>query len=307
MARQPTKAKLPLALLFIDEIDERINFGDVRIPHTDEQGKGYQRDPWERLTWIEKREEKFDPALYRELEVSKRDDGTYAVIDGGGRWLLGQFVKPMLTEVYCRVHHGLTRADEAALFVKFAKQVTGLNPVNVFNAGLAAGDEEKIAIAEQILPYKVARGGAGTLKSVVQLEVMHDHSPALLSKTCKLIARSWGDYNNGVFGDRAETKIDGKFIVSIAMLIEAGCNNARLREVLHANTINDVAQGVRRDFAESIGTRTATSALFAAKWLMRKYNFRNREKVDERLLIDSSIWLRYSNPIEEPEEDRRAA
>ena len=49
----------------------------------DREGRGYQRDPYKRMGWVNDRFPALDEAKLRPIEVAKRSNGMYAAIDGG--------------------------------------------------------------------------------------------------------------------------------------------------------------------------------------------------------------------------------
>jgi hypothetical protein len=237
LARPETRIftkRIPLASLFIDAHDAKLFSGDKKVPHMKADGPGYQRDPWIRSRWIEERAESFDPHLLRHLEVSPRGDGTYAIIDGGGRFLLVQYVGGIF-DMECRVHEGLTRQQEAELFVKMDKQKVGLSAVNIFQADVAAGDEESIAIAEAVLPYQVAPNGAGSFRGVGQLRCMfHTTGPNFISKVSRIVAQTWGGYDGG-FKRGAGVPVDGQAFMAVAIALTGGVPEGDLRAAMRDN------------------------------------------------------------------------
>ena len=95
---------IPTHKIFLDADAELIYVRDDenpngrREPHGRE-GRGYQRDPWTRIKWVNDRYEEIDEAKLRPIEVAKRSDGMYAAIDGGGRWLMAQMAGPRKPDV----------------------------------------------------------------------------------------------------------------------------------------------------------------------------------------------------------------
>lgn len=96
--------------------------------------------------------DEFNPRQLGVFEVSKRENGTYAIIDGAHRFTalkaLGRKV------VQATVHHGLSRQDEAKLFAQLNMSRAALKPYQRFNAQVFAGDTDAVAIS-----YAVTRAG----------------------------------------------------------------------------------------------------------------------------------------------------
>jgi hypothetical protein len=214
--------KLPLAKLFVDGVEEKIFVGEVRHAHG-EEGAGYQRDPYRRRKWIKLHAAKFNSALMRVIEVSARGDGTFAIIDGGGRWAMAQIAKK--TDLLCRVHHGLTREEEATLFKDFDKEIYRLRGIDTFLAMIGAKDETALAIQSAVLPYGIAVAGKGTLKCVGQFLSVKKGSPhglRLLSSVANILATAYGNYDpkTGEFGKGCGV-IDGYIVIAYATILDS--------------------------------------------------------------------------------------
>lgn len=233
--------RIESARLFIDCVDGKLLFNDTGdlVPHND--GAGYQRNPWNRIEWLEQRVDAYDPHLMRHLEVSARADGTYAIIDGGGRFLLAMLVHGAgkSVEFDCRIHEGLTRSEEADLFVKMDKQKVGLGAIHIFLAAVAAKVEESIAVSDNIAPYRVAVRGRGSLKCVGQLELIYRTSGVrLLSRTARVVAATWGKYENAVTGfasGNGGVPVDGQAFMSVALALISGVDEGKLRQAMVDN------------------------------------------------------------------------
>lgn len=213
-----TFASIPTAKLFVDGVEEKIFVGDVRQPHGKE-GAGYQRRPTRRNKWMDR---KYDQALMRVIEVSPRPDGMYAIVDGGGRWTLAQNAKK--TEMHCRVHHGLSREDEAILFEEFDTEIYRLRGIDRFLAQLGAGNEIALAIEEAVRPYGIAVSGKGTLKCVGQLVTVKCGSPygvKLLSSVAKILAPAYSAYNSKTKEFEKGGVIDGYLVIAYAIILDS--------------------------------------------------------------------------------------
>lgn len=89
----------------------------------------------------------FDKQLFQPLVVSRRQDGTLAVVDGAHRQAL---VKMLGWGPYdlipCVVVSGLTGAQEASLFVQLQRKRTNLLSYDLFKGDLASGDPEAVGL-----------------------------------------------------------------------------------------------------------------------------------------------------------------
>ena len=301
MGKQPYFKEIPVEKIFLDCQKENLyvaaedNPRGRRVPHS-EGDLGYQRDPWTRSSWIALRlglakdtletddsiEEAergfFDMRKFRPLDVSKRANGMYAALDGGGRWLMAQLMG--LKTVPCMVHEGLTREEEAELFSEFDSETYKLRSIDRFVAYLSALDPMAVAINDAVAPFRIAVKGVGTLKCVGPLSEIYtaftNYETALriIRRASVIIANTWCGFKGN---DQWSVKrpIDGKFFLAVAILIEiAGkeFNEAALRKVLSRAELSpkNLQQTIESDFATKIKTDAFT--LLAAKKLATHYN-----------------------------------
>lgn len=216
---------IPLRDMFVDEHRERIAFGNVRTPHTN--GPGYQRDPYSRIRWVEKRP--FNSDICGALTVSDRADGTYAVIDGGGRWVMAQLAG--LDAVNCRVHTGLTRAEEGLMFRALADRYN-LRSIDMFLQGLGSNMEAEVAMAEAVRPYRVDRKGPNTIKCVVAFATIYvafDRGSIglqVISRTARVLAKAWSFYDEQTQTFTGRSKpIEAKHFLAASEVIEVAGEN----------------------------------------------------------------------------------
>lgn len=97
-------------------------------------------------SFVERIETNFNPALVGTLAVSERSKTKFAVIDGQTR--AEGMRRAGKTEAPCLVYHGLSLAEEAALFSLFQTERRGMTSANRFNAQVVAKDPTALAIAE---------------------------------------------------------------------------------------------------------------------------------------------------------------
>ena len=216
--KPPTFEMIDLSKLFVDSVQEEVSCGNIRRRHGAE-GNGYQRDPYVRQGWVDKRVPLFDNLLFRPLEVSKRHDGRYAIIDGGGRWLLAQRAKKL--SAICRVHEGLSRASEAALFFKFDREIYRLRSIDIYHAALTSGHHAVVEINDAITPpYRVSKqGGASGFDGVGALyDIYYCRGTNLIRKTAFLVANTWGGLKkNGVFEG---SRVAGNQFGAVALVLD---------------------------------------------------------------------------------------
>ena len=301
----PVFKTVPVKKIFLDGDTELIFVRSdehpkgERMPHGRE-GRGYQRDPYKRIGWVNDRFPLLDEAKLRPIEVAKRADGMYAAIDGGGRWLMAQMAGR--ETLVCRVHEGLTRKQEAVLFAEFDSETYKLRSIDTFIAMIAGGDPMAVAITEAAKPYRIAVQGAGTLKAVGALTNMYlafapDYAKGLklAEKTCNLVAQGWSGYTAG--GETSGPQIDGKFLNAVGMIVEAAgmrLDPAVLLRILRNNSPKAIEARLLRENGGKL--QTNAFALAAAKYLAVVYNrsFANapnkkvkKEEIDNCSLLET--------------------
>lgn len=131
---------------------EWLKVSDLRVDHA------YQRElnKWR----VEDITQTFDPDLLGVLLVSKRSTGTYFLLDGQTRHAALIAMGWEDQRVPCLVYAGLTRKDEARIFVGANVTAVKPNPTAIFKGKLAAGDPATTEV------YNIARkyGYLSTLK-----------------------------------------------------------------------------------------------------------------------------------------------
>lgn len=156
--------------------------------------ESYQRP----LTTFARRiEHGFDPALVGTLVVSRRADGTLAVVDGQTRAAAishlvaaGEIASP---GVPCLVYEGLSRADEASLFARLQKERRGISSYHRFRAAVVAGEEEAVAIQAIVRAAGHDTGvGKDKIGAVAALERVYRFNPTLLERTFAVLADAYG-------------------------------------------------------------------------------------------------------------------
>lgn len=164
----------------------------------------------------------FDPEAVGVLVVSARSDGTYVVLDGQHR--RAALVRAGFgadQRVPCDVRHGLTLAQEAALFVRLNNTTKPLL-IHRFLRRVTAGDEAAAAIDA------IARGagfevsehsGDGRIVAVAALEAVyagrgpargHGPYPDILEGALRVLA--------GAYGHTADA-VNGLLIQGVGLLI----------------------------------------------------------------------------------------
>jgi len=83
----------------------------------------------------------FDSSLLGVIEVSRRDDDTYAVIDGQHRLEAARIARGRESSIACNIHTGLTVEEEAQLFFDIDRKRVRLTGWARWNARRGAGEQ----------------------------------------------------------------------------------------------------------------------------------------------------------------------
>jgi hypothetical protein len=153
---------------------------------------------------------KFDPAGFRYLTVSRRDNGTYAVVDGHHRMtalvILGYGEG---TPVPCDVRHGLTLQQEAVLF-RLLNTMNKPMPLDSFLVRVVEGDPvaNDINRITEATGWQIGTTSPGHVTAVDALERVYTgrsirHSPKgpkpeALQATLQIVSSAWGTDSRGV-------------------------------------------------------------------------------------------------------------
>jgi hypothetical protein len=167
---------------------EQISIGKLNIDFS------YQRTPAaNRLEAIVKN---YDPLLMQVLEVSRRADGSLYVIDGQHRMMAARQKFGEDHQLSCRIHQGLTVAQEAKMFVDLQRKRKSILQVEQFKANLIAGDPLTVSIQRILegLNLRVQGGGnPGAISAAGALvEVARENGLEALSKALITINSAWG-------------------------------------------------------------------------------------------------------------------
>jgi len=231
--------------------------------------------------WVEARVEKFDPDKLGVPVVSKRDDGRYACLDGQNRIELCRRAGFGDSKIECQVFHGLTTAQEAALFLgrNDSRQV---GTFHKFAARITAGDPDAVHIAALVqrvgweLSFSVGDkriAAVGALEAVWKSGQLDETGwrGANLEATLKVLTEAWG-YS----ADAA----NGHLIRGVGAVI------ARHGEVLDKRAlVHKLAQyrggalGVLSDARGLNAYTTGTVAACVAETVVRIYNAHRKTNV----------------------------
>lgn len=142
----------------------------------------------------------FQPEALGVITVSRRDDGTVWVIDGGHRVKTAAKVKGPDWLMDCKVHHELTLAQEARLF-RLLNDNRQVLPLDKFKARLEEGEKGALAIAERCQRHGVLIGSH--LKAISAVEQVYlgigvprlapgERCPDAVDAMLEIVIGAWG-------------------------------------------------------------------------------------------------------------------
>lgn len=183
-----------------------MNFTEEWIPVSElDIDRAVQRSSFDKHK-VERFKRNFNPAALGVITVSRRNAITLVIIDGMHRT---ETVRQLTTnegKILCHVFSGLTRAEEAQMFLDLN---AGTQPtmLDKFRVRLTAEDSVAIKIHEMAHAYGwtvSAVQGNGTIQCVQALERIHKLSekleaePSLLQVTLMCVTHAWGQSKAGV-------------------------------------------------------------------------------------------------------------
>ena len=147
----------------------------------------------------------FDESKLGTVEVSLRD-GFYHIVDGQNRVLACRLVGHKT--VGCKVHHGLTYEQEAALFHDLNKKRFALKAAESLNGLREAKDEDimRLYAIVGINGFKIAtQCGQNNITAVSKLQnVVKRYGLEVLDRALYIIAKSWNGDQQSLKGDMIE-------------------------------------------------------------------------------------------------------
>lgn len=231
----------------------------------------YQREPQPHR--VAKMAAAFNPDALGVVYVSARDDGTYAVIDGGHRVALMRFIGWDDQAIPAYVYRGLSIEDEAELFAVMNRDRRQPTPYVLFRADVASNHPDATTLARVLSSLKIeATGGKSAtnrLKALATARRVQDIvGIAPLRKALRTLVRAWPTEPDNLHGDVLEGL---SFLYWSTPSIDEEDMRARLTTVTPAEVLakSRLAKEVHPDMA-----KCATVAMV----LLNVYNARRRDK-----------------------------
>jgi hypothetical protein len=219
--------------------------------------------------WVDARVPSFDLAKLGVPEVSKRKDGTYIWLDGQHRAELVRRAGWPSQKIQCRVHTGLTLAEEALLFLGLngGRQVTALAK---FLARRTAQDPDAVGIDAIVRAagWHIASGtNTKSITAVSALEKAYNATEKqpgkALAKALRVVTEAWG---------YAPEAVNGDILLGVSLLL-AQHDRIDIASLIHK--LADYTGGPRGLHGTAKGLRPflgGTTANCVAATLVKAYN-----------------------------------
>lgn len=145
---------------------------------------------------VDKMAANFDPDALGVLTVSRRDNGTYHVVDGAHRLAAAKIAKGDDFELPCHVFAGLNIESEARLF-RLLNATAKVDVLPLFRIRLVEREATAVAIRDIMEEngWKLGDPSGNTrdgLFAVAAIERLYRRDPEALSKSLATIVRAWG-------------------------------------------------------------------------------------------------------------------
>lgn len=158
----------------------------------------YQRshDDKQARSRIEQIKNDYNPHLMQPIEVAAHEDGEFAVVDGGHRFVAMSEKFGPNHDIVCRVHYGSTVADEASIFTQLQSKRKNIAPMDLFKADLISQVPDATMVQNVLSEFelKIARGSnsSGNITAVSALRrIAKRGRPELLRRVVRVLHDSW--------------------------------------------------------------------------------------------------------------------
>lgn len=208
--------------------------------------------------------------------VSRRDNGSYSIIDGQHRVDALRTAGFDADPVDCEVFHGLTLADEAAMF-RLRNNRTAVQKVDLFRVRVIEGEPVAIAVHHMLagLGWTVQMGSAsGTFAAIDALERVWtadpDGHPPAAERAIYTLTESWG--HDVTAADRNIVGGLGALYLRYGFTIEASDVIERLAKFAGGPR---ALVGRARGLSDLIGGRVSSAV---AEIVVEEYNRRRKSR-----------------------------
>lgn len=144
---------------------------------------------------IKKTAMNFDPYQINPVKVSRRDGINYVFNGQHTIEIVAQASGSRDTPVWCMIYDDLNYEHEADIFANQMKFVKQLNPFDIFNANIEAGNDTQLLIKNLVESYGLEiskRPGPGNICAVSTLESIYNkYGYHILDRVLRIIIATW--------------------------------------------------------------------------------------------------------------------
>ena len=243
------------------------------------------------LGHINRAAENFDLYQINPVKVSRRDGVNYVFNGQHTIEIVALVSGSRETPVWCMIYDDLSYTAEANIFANQQKFVKPLQPYEVFNANVEAGNDTQLIIKSLVESYGLTIGnkkGPGIICAVSTLENIYtNYGMQTLNRTLRLIIGAWeGDLHS----------FSANILNAVAKLISVfgdGLNDDIFKEKLGAVSIKQLTR---------VAKERKSGCMGFAETMIIEYNGKKKSRAN-RLSMSRLYSKGYSGDIGEDDED----
>lgn len=243
------------------------------------------------LGHINRAAENFDLYQINPVKVSRRDGVNYVFNGQHTIEIVALVSGSRETPVWCMIYDDLSYTAEANIFANQQKFVKPLQPYEVFNANVEAGNDTQLIIKSLVESYGLTIGnkkGPGIICAVSTLENIYtNYGMQTLNRTLRLIIGAWeGDLHS----------FSANILNAVAKLISVfgdGLNDDIFKEKLGAVSVKQLTR---------VAKERKSGCMGFAETMIIEYNGKKKSRAN-RLSMGSLYSKGYSGDIGEDDED----
>lgn len=243
------------------------------------------------LGHINRAAENFDLYQINPVKVSRRDGVNYVFNGQHTIEIVALVSGSRETPVWCMIYDDLSYTAEANIFANQQKFVKPLQPYEVFNANVEAGNDTQLIIKSLVESYGLTIGnkkGPGIICAVSTLENIYtNYGMQTLNRTLRLIIGAWeGDIHS----------FSANILNAVAKLISVfgdGLNDDIFKEKLGAVSVKQLTR---------VAKERKSGCMGFAETMIIEYNGKKKSRAN-RLSMSRLYSKGYSGDIGEDDED----
>lgn len=243
------------------------------------------------LGHINRAAENFDLYQINPVKVSRRDGVNYVFNGQHTIEIVALVSGSRETPVWCMIYDDLSYTAEANIFANQQKFVKPLQPYEVFNANVEAGNDTQLIIKSLVESYGLTIGnkkGPGIICAVSTLENIYtNYGMQTLNRTLRLIIGAWeGDLHS----------FSANILNAVAKLVSVfgdGLNDDIFKEKLGAVSVKQLTR---------VAKERKSGCMGFAETMIIEYNGKKKSRAN-RLSMSRLYSKGYSGDIGEDDED----